>query len=91
MDGLYFLLSVIGIGLIMWWTLQNDRVPPDKPTTGLFAMLPGRLLLKRRGLRGWLGGQSGDGDSGERPAAGGRPMPGHRSGHRKPPPRGTPF
>ncbi len=89
MDGLYFLLSVIGIGLIMWWTLQNDRVPPDKPTAGLFAMLPGRLLLKRRGWRGWLGGQSAEGKSVEAKsvdaAAGARSLPGHRT----PPPRGT--
>jgi hypothetical protein len=56
MDGLYFLLSVVGIGLIMWWALQNDRVAPDQPTRGLFALLPGRQVQRRRGLRAWLGG-----------------------------------
>ncbi len=55
MDGLFFLMSVAGVGVAMWWVFQNDRVPPDKPTTGLFAMLPGSSLVrKRRALRGWL-------------------------------------
>jgi hypothetical protein len=54
MDGLFFLMSVVGIGIAMWWVMQNDAVPPDKPTRGLFAMLPGSRLLRRRGLRAWL-------------------------------------
>jgi hypothetical protein len=52
MDGLFYLLSILGVGCIMWWVLQNDRVRPDRPTTGLFAMRPGSELLKRRSLRG---------------------------------------
>ena len=54
MDGLFFLMSVLGVGIAMWWALQNDAVPPDKPTTGLFAMLPGTRLGRRRSLRAWL-------------------------------------
>lgn len=51
MDGLFFLSSILGIGLVMWWVLQNDDVPPGGPTSGLFAMRPGSQLLKRRKLR----------------------------------------
>jgi hypothetical protein len=53
MDGLFYLMSILGVGCIMWWVLQNDRVPPDRPTRGLFAMRPGSDLLRRRSLRGW--------------------------------------
>lgn len=38
MDGVFFLLSVVAIGLVMWWAIQNEGVAPDEPTTGLFAM-----------------------------------------------------
>ena len=43
MEGIFFLLSVIGVGLIMWWVIQNDRVGPTEPTTGLFAMEAGEM------------------------------------------------
>ncbi|HET8997769.1 MAG TPA: hypothetical protein VFN42_13960 [Acetobacteraceae bacterium] len=32
-------MSIVGIGLVMRWMAINDRVAPDQPTTGLFAML----------------------------------------------------
>jgi len=54
MDGLFYLMSIAGIGCVMWWVLQNDRVAPDRPTKGLFALIPGDKLVRRRGLRGWL-------------------------------------
>lgn len=54
MDGLFYLSSIVGIGMVMWWVLQNDQVPPDRPTGGLFAMFPGGMLVRRRGLRGGL-------------------------------------
>lgn len=38
MDGLFFLMSIIGVGLAMGWTVQNDRLRPDQPTAGFFAM-----------------------------------------------------
>lgn len=38
MDGLLFLLSLVGIGLVMWWVIQNDSAGPGDPTTGIFAM-----------------------------------------------------
>jgi len=52
MDGLFFLMSVAGVGCVMWWVLQNDRVRPDRPTTGLFALWPGSHLRKGRGPGG---------------------------------------
>jgi hypothetical protein len=54
MDGLFYLMSVVGVGIVMWWVMQNDHVPPDKPTKGLFAMFTGAELARRRGLRGLL-------------------------------------
>jgi|HubBroStandDraft_5_1064220.scaffolds.fasta_scaffold679640_2 hypothetical protein len=54
MDGLFYLMSVVGVGIVMWWVMQNDRVPPDKPTVGMFAMFTGAELARRRGLRGLL-------------------------------------
>jgi hypothetical protein len=48
MDGLFFLMSVLGVGVVMWWVLQNDDVAPDQPTKGLFAMLSGSQLVRRR-------------------------------------------
>jgi hypothetical protein len=54
MDGLFFLMSVAGVGAVMWWVLENDTVAPDQPTRGLFALLPGSKLAKRRGLHAWI-------------------------------------
>jgi hypothetical protein len=39
MDGLFFMMSIVGIGLVMYWVATNDKVAPDKPTRGIFAML----------------------------------------------------
>jgi hypothetical protein len=38
MDGLFFLASVVGAGLVMWWVIQNDTVGLKGSTVGLFAM-----------------------------------------------------
>jgi len=38
MDGLFFLLSIVAIGVIMHWSIINDRAGPREPTKGLFAM-----------------------------------------------------
>ena len=48
MDGLFFLLSIIGTGLVMLWMIRNDKIPPDGATTGLFA-LPHAPAPKRGG------------------------------------------
>ena len=39
MEGLFLLMSIVGIGLVMRWMAINDRIAPDQTTTGLFAML----------------------------------------------------
>lgn len=38
MDGLLFVLSVIGVGLVMWWLVKNDSITGNGSTMGLFAM-----------------------------------------------------
>ncbi len=48
MDALLFVLSIAGIGLVMWWLALNDQVGPDKPTRGLLAMTEGNAPPKRR-------------------------------------------
>jgi hypothetical protein len=53
MDGLFFLMSVIGIALVMVWMARNDRVAPDKPTKGLFAM-PSRTSATTKRSRNLL-------------------------------------
>jgi hypothetical protein len=54
MDGLYFLLSIVAVGIVMWWVWQNDRVPPDQPTRGLLAMRFATEMARYRRLKGWL-------------------------------------
>lgn len=38
MNGLLFVICIIGIGVVLWWCRDNDRVAPDEPTGGLLAM-----------------------------------------------------
>lgn len=38
MEGFIFLLSIIGIGVVILWSKRNDKVLPDGETTGLLAM-----------------------------------------------------
>ena len=38
MQGLYYLFSLIAIGLVIFWYIQNDDVGPHDDTSGLFAM-----------------------------------------------------
>ena len=38
MDGVFFLLSVIGVGLVMVWVIQNDSAGVGEETVGLLAM-----------------------------------------------------
>jgi len=37
-EGLFFLLSIIGVAVVMWWVIQNDAAGPGEETTGLLAM-----------------------------------------------------
>jgi hypothetical protein len=38
MQGLYYLASLIAIGLVLRWSMQNDKLKPGEPTKGLFRM-----------------------------------------------------
>lgn len=38
MDGIWYLLAIIGIWAVAWWCWRNDRAAADQPTTGLLAM-----------------------------------------------------
>lgn len=38
MDGLFYLFGLLGIGLILFWSIQNDKLPPDGKTKGILAM-----------------------------------------------------
>jgi hypothetical protein len=53
MDGVFFLMSIVGVGLVMWWVLQNDKASPDKPTKGLFAMAKDGGGIRPRTSRAW--------------------------------------
>ena len=51
MDGVFFLMSIIAVGLMMRWMVMNDRVPPDKPTQGIFAMAERPWKQRKRDSR----------------------------------------
>lgn len=55
MEGLALLLSIVAMGVIVFWFMRNDRVPPDGSTTGLLAMRNPRSAEndKRPGRRNW--------------------------------------
>jgi hypothetical protein len=38
MDSVLFLLAVVGIVVVVAWSVVNDRVPPNGKTRGLLAM-----------------------------------------------------
>jgi hypothetical protein len=38
MEGLFFLLSIIGVGLLMLWVVKHDSAEMSNPTAGVFAM-----------------------------------------------------
>jgi hypothetical protein len=82
MDGLLFLMSIVGTGLVLWWVIRNDRAGPGDPTVGLFAMphdKPGPALPLPAGTRGRLTRAS--------PAADlPKPQPSSRSGTLRPSP-----
>lgn len=37
-DGFFFLVSCVAIGLLATWIMQNDRAAPSERTSGFFAM-----------------------------------------------------
>jgi len=54
-DGLFFLMSCVAIGLIAGWIMQNDGVRPGGRTIGFFAMpfsdaaAPGKATKRKLG------------------------------------------
>jgi len=37
MEAIFFAIDVVGIILLLYWSIINDRRKPGEPTTGLFA------------------------------------------------------
>jgi hypothetical protein len=38
MQTLFFCLALVAVTLLVIWMVRNDRLKPDEPMTGLFAM-----------------------------------------------------
>ncbi|MBL26120.1 MAG: hypothetical protein CMM50_01020 [Rhodospirillaceae bacterium] len=38
MDGVYYLFGLLGIGVILFWSIQNEKLPPGSKTKGILAM-----------------------------------------------------
>jgi hypothetical protein len=38
MQGIYYLLSLIALGVVIRWVVINDRLQPGEPTKGLLRM-----------------------------------------------------
>jgi len=47
MEGFVFLLSIIGVGIVILWARRNDKVPLNGGTTGLLAMADPRPKAKK--------------------------------------------
>ncbi len=45
MEAAFFAIDIIGVVLLLYWSIMNDRRGPDAPSIGLFAY---RETLKRR-------------------------------------------
>ncbi len=37
MEAAFFAIDIIGIILMLYWSIKNDELGPDAPTVGLFA------------------------------------------------------
>ncbi len=37
-QGIYYLLTLIAIGVVIRWFIQNDRIKPGERTTGILSM-----------------------------------------------------
>lgn len=38
MTSIYFLLALLAMGYLLYWTITNDQKAPDRADLGLFAM-----------------------------------------------------
>ncbi len=46
MEAAFFVIDIIGVVLLLYWSIMNDRRGPDAPSIGLFAY---RETIKRPG------------------------------------------
>ncbi len=46
MEAAFFAIDIIGIILLLYWSIRNDELGPDAPSVGLFAY---RETIKRPG------------------------------------------
>ncbi len=37
MEAAFFAIDIIGIVLLLYWSIMNDKLGPDAPSVGLFA------------------------------------------------------
>jgi len=51
MSGIYYLLSMIAIGLVIHWVIQNEKVGPGQQTRGWLAIRSPEELSARRAER----------------------------------------
>ncbi len=45
MEAAFFVIDIIGIILLLYWSIRNDKLGPDAPSVGLFAY---RETIERR-------------------------------------------
>ena len=50
-QGIYYLLTIVALGLVMHWYIRNDGVGPGERTTGLLSMDPPAANETARGGR----------------------------------------
>ena len=49
MEAIFFLIDIIAVILLLYWSIINDRRGPDAPSTGLFAY---RTATRRQNGKG---------------------------------------
>ena len=52
MEAIFFMLDIIGVVLLLFWSIMNDRRGPDAPSIGLFAYRETIRSLAPPGFRG---------------------------------------
>ena len=48
MEPIFFLIDIIAVIWVLYWSIENDKLGPDDPTTGMFAY---RKTVTRRPKR----------------------------------------
>lgn len=69
MEAIFFLIDIVGIVMLLYWSIMNDRQGADAQPTGLFAYRKSITPIRKPpGARGQRSGQQ----SGQRPGQRGR-------------------